>query len=409
MQNTVYYIIIGIIVASYIFERILSYLNSKAITSKLPAELDGIYDDEKYKKSQQYKKVNEKYGIITSTFSFILIMIMLLANGFAYVDGIVRSITVNPILITILFFGILLLVSDILNIPFSIYDVFVIEEKYGFNKTSVKTYIFDKIKGWVLGIIIGGGIMAAVVWIYLKTGQYFWLITWVVLILFSVFMNMFYSTLIVPLFNKQTPLEEGELRNEIQKMADKTGFKLDNIFLIDGSKRSTKANAYFMGFGPKKRIVLYDTLLNELTNQEIVGVLAHEIGHYKLKHNILSIIISFIQTGITLYILSMLIDNPLLYKALGAKEPGFHLALITFGILYSPISSVVGLGMNVLSRRNEYAADAFAKKYYDGEMLISSLKKLSSSALSNLTPHPLYVFFHYSHPTLLQRIRAIRK
>ena len=408
MHSIVFNLIIVIISVNFILERILSFLNGRILSNKLPQELEGVYDEERYKKSQEYKHVKDKFSVITSSFSFILIICMLFFHGFAYVDEISRDIVDNEILITLVFFGILMFASDILNIPFSLYATFVIEEKYGFNKTTVKTFILDKIKGWILAIILGGGIMAMIVWIYHKTGTMFWIYAWIVISFFSIFMSMFYSSLIVPLFNKQTPLEDGELRSEISSFAERTGFKLDNIFVMDGSKRSTKANAYFSGLGPKKRIVLFDTLINDLTTKEIVSVLAHEIGHYKLKHTLSSIILSIIQTGITLYILSLLIDNPALSTALGAEETGFHLGLITFGIIYSPISTIVGLFMNALSRKNEYQADAFASKHYEGEELINSLKKLSSNSLSNLTPHPLYVFFHYSHPTLLQRIKAIR-
>ena len=325
------------------------------------------------------------------------------------VDGWAREITHHYILLVLVFFGILAVASDIINTPFSLYDIFVIEEKFGFNKTTPGTFIFDKVKGWLLGALIGGGLLALVVWFYQLTSALFWLYAWALTAFFSIFMAMFYSSLIVPLFNKQTPLEEGELRDAISDFGIKTGFKLSNIFVIDGSKRSTKANAYFSGLGPRKRIVLYDTLIKELSTQEIVAVLAHEIGHYRKKHTLTGIVTGIIQTGITLYILSLLIANPALSAALGGTEPSFHLGLIAFGILYSPISLLTGLLMNHVSRRNEYAADRFVKENHDAGALIEALKKLSTKNLSNLTPHPVYVFFHYSHPTLLQRIQALKK
>jgi STE24 endopeptidase len=241
--------------------------------------------------------------------------------------------------------------SDIINIPFSVYDTFVIEEKYGFNKTTPKTFVFDQVKGWLLGAIIGGGLLALIIFIYQKTQNMFWIYAWAVVAAFSIFMAMFYSNLIVPLFNKQTPLEEGELRTAIQQFAEKVGFKLDNIFVINGSKRSTKANAYFTGLGAKKRIVLYDTLIEEMETDEIVAVLAHEIGHYKKKHVIQGLIISLVQAGIVLFIFSLLIDNPHLSKALGVEEPNFHIGLVAFGILYAPVSFVLGIFMNQLSRK----------------------------------------------------------
>lgn len=408
MHNTIFYIIIAILVFNFILERFLSYLNATNWKTELPNDLKGVYDEEKYKKSQAYKKENNRFGILTSTFSFILILSMFYFKGFALIDGLARDFTSNPLWITLVFFGILMLASDILNMPFSLYAIFVIEEKYGFNKTTVKTFILDKLKGWLIGGIIGGLLMIVIVKLYLMTGTNFWIYAWIIVSVFSIFMSMFYSSIIVPLFNKQTPLEDGELKDEIEKFAKKTDFKLTNVYVIDGSKRSTKANAYFSGLGPKKRIVLFDTLIKELETKEIVAVLAHEIGHYKLKHTLSTIVISILQTGLTFYILSVLMKNPNLSYALGAEQHGFHLGLIAFGILYSPISTILGLALNNLSRKNEYQADDFANSNYDGESLISSLKKLSSSSLSNLTPHPLYVFFHYSHPTLLQRIRAIR-
>jgi STE24 endopeptidase len=309
----------------------------------------------------------------------------------------------------LVFFGILGLASDLINTPFSLYDTFVIEEKFGFNKTTPLTFLADKLKGWMLGILIGGGLLALIVWFYQLTTSLFWIYAWILATLFSVFMAMFYSTLIVPLFNRQSPLEQGELRDAIQAFSLKVGFRLDNIFVIDGSKRSTKANAYFTGLGPKKRIVLYDTLIRDLSTPEIVAVLAHEVGHYKKKHILTGMITGVIQTGITLYILSLFIGKPALSVALGAEQPSFHMGLITFGILYSPISLLAGLLMNYVSRRNEYSADRYVRDNYGAEPLAMALKKLSSKNLSNLTPHPVYVFFHYSHPTLLQRIRALEK
>ena len=409
MHEIIFWIIIAIIVLDFLFENYLDYLNTTRMSKKLPDEVKDIYDEEKYKKQQAYQKENQRFGMITGTFSFVLILLMFLFYGFAFVDSLVWGITSNSILAALLFFGILMFASDILNIPFSIYDTFVIEEKYGFNKTTPKTFVLDEIKGWVLGAIIGGGLLALVIFIYQKTQNMFWIYAWLVVAVFSIFMSMFYSNLIVPLFNKQTPLKEGELRTAIEEFAQKVGFKLDNIFVIDGSKRSAKANAYFTGLGPKKRIVLYDTLINDMETDELVAVLAHEIGHYKKNHIIQGLIISLIQTGIVLFIFSLLIDSPLLSKALGVEEPNFHIGLIAFGILYSPVSFVLGIFMNMLSRKNEYQADAFAAENYKPEALASALKKLSVKNLSNLTPHPRYVFFNYSHPPLLQRLRHLKK
>ena len=329
--------------------------------------------------------------------------------GFALIDNIARSYTANPILIALIFFGIIMFASDIIHTPFNIYDTFVIESKFGFNKTTPKVFVLDKLKGWLLSAIIGGGLLSLITWFYIKVGDNFWIYAWIAVSAFMLFMTMFYTSLIVPLFNKLKPLEDGDLKDEITAFSSKAKFELDNVFVIDGSKRSTKANAYFSGLGKKKKIVLFDTLIEKLSKEEIVAVLAHEIGHYKKKHTLISVVTSIIQTGITLYILSLFVGNPELSKALGSDIPSFHLGLITFGFLYSPISTIVGLLMNIVSRKNEYAADQYASEQYKGIHLQNALKALSVNNLSNLTPHPLYVFFNYSHPTLLQRLNFIEQ
>jgi STE24 endopeptidase len=408
MYNSVFIIILVIILLDFTFERFLEWLNARRWSTELPDDLKDVYEPETYRKSQKYHRENDRFGWITSTFSFLLVLGMLLFQGFALVDQWSRSVTVQPIGLTLLFFGILMFASDLLNIPFGIYDTFVIEQKYEFNKTTPGIYFTDKLKGWLLAILLGGPVLASIVWIYNTTGNLFWIWTWIFITAVMIFMTLFYSNLIVPLFNKQTPLQEGDLRTEISTFSEKVGFKLDNIYVIDGSKRSTKSNAYFTGFGPKKRIVLYDTLIEQMTTGEIVAVLAHEIGHYKLKHTITGLILSILETGLSLYVLSILVNNPQLSKALGSDTPSFHLALITFGILYGPVSFVLGIFGTWYSRKNEYAADHFAATNYNGPQLISALKKLSAKNFSNLTPHPLYVFFHYSHPTLLQRIKALQ-
>ena len=407
--TTLFYIIIAIIVINFIIDKILDALNAKHFNDALPAELQDVYDEDEYKKSQAYKKTNYKFGLITSTFSLVLTLVFFFLDGFEYVDNIARSYSDHPIVVALVFFGIIMLASDILTTPFAYYKTFVIEERFGFNKTTLKTFVLDKIKGWLMLIVIGGGLLALIVYIYTLTQDKFWLYAWGVITLFTVFMNMFYSRLIVPLFNKQTPLEPGDLRDKISAYAKTVGFKLDKIFVIDGSKRSTKANAYFSGFGNEKRVTLYDTLINDLDDEEIVAVLAHEVGHYKKKHIIFNLLSSVLLTGLTLFILSIFISNPLLSNALGVEIPSFHIGLIAFGMLYSPISEITGLIMNHLSRKFEYQADNYAKRTYKAEPLITSLKKLSKNSLSNLTPHPAYVFMHYSHPTLLQRIKNLKQ
>jgi len=407
MEQVLFYIIIAIIVLDFVFDRIMDYLNASRWSNKLPDELKGIYDEEKYRKSQNYSKEKMRFGILTSILSFIAILLILFFEGFAFLDEWLRQYTEHPILMALIFFGILGFLSDILGTPFDIYHTFVIEEKYGFNRITPKTYVTDKLKGYMLSLILGGGLLAVFVWFYDTAGSLFWLYAWIFITLFSIFMSMFYSTLIVPLFNKQTPLEEGELREAIEKFANKVGFKLKNIYVIDGSKRTKKANAYFSGLGAKKRIVLYDTLINEHTTEELVGVLAHEIGHYKKKHTLKSIIISTLHTGIMLYILSLFIDNPYLSGALGADTPSFHIGILAFGLLYSPISTLLGIAGNIISRHYEYEADRFAALNYDPKPLQDALKKLSVNHLSNLRPHPAYVYVHYSHPPLLKRLEKL--
>lgn len=402
-----FYIIIAIIIINFIIEKIVGKLNAKHYNDPVPQELSDVYDEEEYKKSQAYKATNYKFGVLTSTFSIAVTLAFLMFGGFEMVDSMARSFSDNDIVIALLFFGIIMIGSDIISTPFSYYKTFIIEERFGFNKTTLKTFILDKIKGWIMTIIIGGGILAFIVWFYHKTGSDFWLYAWGLVTVFTVFMNMFYARLIVPMFNKQTPLENGDLRNSISQYASSVGFSLSKIFVIDGSKRSTKANAYFSGFGSEKRVTLFDTLINDLDQDEIVAVLAHEVGHYKRNHIIYNLVTSILLTGLTLYILSVFISNPLLSQAIGVQIPSFHAGLVAFGLLYAPISELTGLMMNYLSRKFEYQADDYAKNTYKGEPLVTALKKLSKNSLSNLTPHPAYVFLNYSHPTLLQRVKNL--
>ena len=406
-HNTLFYIIIGILIAQFLLETLLDYFNARHYDDPVPEELNDVFDTEEYQKSQQYKKTNYRFGLITSTFSLLLTLGFLIFGGFEWVDSIARSITENTIGIALIFFGIIMLGSDIINTPFSYYGTFVIEEKFGFNKTTKKTFFFDKIKGWLMLSLLGGGMLALIIWFFQWAGTNFWIYAWALITVFTIFMNLFYSKLIVPLFNKQKPLEDGSLKQKIEAYAHKVGFDLKNIFVIDGSKRSTKANAYFSGFGKEKRVTLYDTLINDLDEDEIVAVLAHEVGHYKRKHIIFNLMASVLLTGLTLFILSVFINTPEVSLAIGVSQPSFHAALIGFGILYSPISEVTGLIMNYLSRKFEYQADDYAKTTFARMPLITSLKKLSKNSLSNLTPHPAYVFMHYSHPPLIARVRNL--
>jgi len=406
-SQTLFYVIIGILVLNFIVDKILDYLNAQRYNDPVPNELADVYDDSEYKKSQKYKKENYRFSILTSSFSLLVTLIFFFLDGFAFVDTFARTISENTIIIALVFFGIIMFASELLGIPFSYFHTFIIEDKYGFNKTSHKTFLLDKIKGWLMMVIIGGGLLALIIWVYENTGSNFWLYAWGIITVFSVLMNLFYARLIVPLFNKQTPLESGELRSKIENYATKVKFGLEKIFVIDGSKRSTKANAYFSGFGHEKRITLYDTLINDLDEEEIVAVLAHEVGHYKRHHIVFNLVATTAMTGFTFWILSLMLGSPLLSQALNVAEPSFHIGLIAFGVLYTPLSEITGLLMNFLSRKFEYQADNYAKMTYKSEPLVSALKKLSKNSLSNLTPHRMYVFVHYSHPTLLERIRNL--
>ena len=408
-SETIFFIIVVFLCLDFVLERILESLNSKHMSPVLPDSLKGIYDEKEYSRFQSYKRENGRLDSWSSGVGFVVMIVFLVAGGFGWYNSWVVSLTDSVVWQTILFVVGLSVVSSVLDIPFDYYATFRIEEKYGFNKTTRRVYWLDTVKELVLSLVLGGVLLALVVWFYTWAGTYFWLYAWGAVTLFSVFMAMFYSQLIVPLFNKQTPLQEGSLRDKIQAFAGKVGFKLDNIYVIDGSKRSTKANAYFTGLGPKKRVVLYDTLIDELTEEEIVAVLAHEVGHYKKRHTLRSMVVSVIQMGVLFWLFSLCVNNVALSEALGGDRAYFQMGLIAFAILYSPVNLILGVGMNVWSRNNEYEADAFAARYYEGDYLVSGLKKISVKSLSNLTPHPLYEYIYYSHPSLLKRIDAIKR
>lgn len=402
------YLILGIIIAGFTFGKLLDFLNYKSQKKILPEEFKDIYDAEKYSKSVAYHKTLTRFSFLTDTFSFLLVIVILLTGFLGVLDSFLRNYFENEILLALIFFGILYFGSDLLSLPFQIYSTFVIEEKFGFNKTTPKIFVTDKLKGYLLAIIFGGAILGALLYLVINLGQDFWIYFWVVIALVMVLLNMFYASWIVPLFNKLSPLQDGELKDAIFRYAARVNFPLDNIYVIDGSKRSSKANAFFSGFGKKKKIVLYDTLIENHSIEELVSVLAHEVGHFKKKHIISGMILSILQSGLMLFILSLFVFDPNLSVALGAEQLAIHLNLFAFGILYSPASAIIGMAMNILSRKNEYEADAYAAETYSGQALISALKKLSANNLSNLFPHKLYVFFHYSHPPLIQRLQAIQ-
>jgi len=391
----------------FVFEKSLDYLNIKNLQEQLPDKLKDIYDEEKYRLSQQYERVSTRFSFVSALFSLMLLMLILFFGGFGILDAFVRTYSSNIYIQSLLFFGIIGIGFDIISLPFQLYSTFVIEEKFGFNKTTGITFLFDKLKGWAISAVIGGGLLSFVLWAWITMNGLFLPIVFSGLAIFMIVMAMFYTQLIVPVFNKLTPLDDGSLREKIESFAKKTGFKIKNVSVIDGSRRSTKANAYFSGLGPKKVIVLYDTLINDLNEDEIVAVLAHEVGHYKHKHIYKGMVMSLLQSALMLFLLSIALEYPQLSMAIGGIDGSFYMGLVAFGLLYSPISFFTAIFSNMFSRKYEYQADAFAAHYADGNDLINALRKLSVNNLSNLTPHKLYVFFNYSHPTLLQREKAL--
>ena len=401
------FILIFLIVFNYIFSTVLEFINNKNWKDLIPKQLKNYYSKEKYLEARNYKKEHGKISFISSTLSTIITLSLLYLGIYGWVSDYFVMNYENYFIQSGLFFLSFFLLNTIVSIPFQYYSTFYIEEKYGFNKTTLKVFIIDRIKGILLSILIGGLILFIALFIYQKIENNFWVYLWIFISAFIIFIQMFYTSLIVPLFNKLTPLQEGSLKNKINEYSQKIGYSIDNIFIIDGSKRSTKANAYFSGFGPKKTIALFDTLVEKHTEDELVAVLAHEVGHYKKKHIFQGLIISIFQIGLMAFLLELCLNNEILIKSLGGTTPAFHLGIIIFSFLFSPIGLIIGTIMNIISRKNEFEADNYAKETYNGDSLVLALKKLYVDSLSNIYPHPLYVFFHYSHPPLLERIKNI--
>jgi STE24 endopeptidase len=416
MTTVFFYTILALLIFNFLLDNGLSLLDYRYPQKPLPDYLTKIYDKEKYAQSQAYEKEKRRLNVLVSVVQFLFLLSIFILGGFGYLDQWVRTISNHYLVQNLLFFGVLILGSSLLSLPVSYYHTFHLETRYGFNKTTFRTFILDQLKSGLLVVLLGGSILSFIVWVYHYSGSDFWWITWLFLTAISLLFTAFYSELIVPLFNKQSPLEEGSLRDAIETFAKRTHFKLTNIYTIDGSKRSTKANAYFSGLGPRKRIVLYDTLIEDLENDELVAVLAHEIGHYKKKHALLGLFLSALQSGLMLFILSFFIaKDSVLAKNLAQAVAGndsetlasFYLGIIGFGMIYSPISLLFGLFFNAVSRRNEYAADHFAVSNGKGEALGWALIKLTVNNLSKVDPHPAYIFFHYSHPSLKQRLKRL--
>jgi STE24 endopeptidase len=401
--------ILGITLTHFLFERWLSWLNLKSFSPSLPKVAEGIYNEEKYSRAMQYQQERSKFGLFSSSISTFLTLVLLAFGLFGKYDSYLRDYISNEFWLPFAFFGLLAIASDILAFPFQYYSTFVIEEKYGFNKSSLKTFFTDKLKGYLLGGLIGGLLLYCFIFLVDELGVSFWIWFWMVITTFSLITNFFYTSWILPLFNKLKPLEPGELKDAISAFAQKVKFPLTGILVMDGSKRSARANAFFSGMGKKKKIVLFDTLIERHSTDELVAVLAHEVGHYKKKHIPQTMALSMASTGLTLFVLSVLIFEPKLSYALGGNQWAIHLNLLAFGILYSPISFINGLVSNILSRKNEFEADRFAAENFEAQALETALKKLSVDNLSHLSPHKWYVYFNYSHPPLLERIRALRE
>lgn len=408
-EQIIFTLILIIVTFDFLLERVLAYLNRKNSKKPIPEELKGIYNEEKYAKSQAYQLENSIFSSVASTFSFVLLFLAIYLGWFGMIDKWIRTFSPFDMLTPLIFFGVLFLISDIIGTPFDLYRTFVIEEKYGFNKTTVKTYLLDKVKGYLLAIIIGGLLLIVLLYLITTLGSDFWIYFWAVVTLFVLVMNMFYTSWILPLFNKLKPLEDGELKSAIEAFSKNVNFPLKNIFVMDGSRRSSKGNAFFSGLGKKKKVVLFDTLIEKHSTEELTAVFAHEVGHYKKRHIYLSTILSILQMGLMLYLLSLMILNSEVSWAMGGELTSIHLNILAFGILYAPVSHILGLLMNALSRKNEYEADRYAGEKYAAEPLISALKKMSSDHLTNLTPHPAYVFVHYSHPPLKERVNALKQ
>jgi len=411
-----FFIIVSLVVFNYLFSNILDFVNHRNWKDEIPNELKDFYNKEKYKTAKDYAISKNKIGLFSSSISFLFIMSLLLFNGYGFIDQLVSSDILKSFLPfdinssfaqSGLFFFILFILNSIISIPFSYYNTFIIEEKFGFNKTTKSTFFLDILKSSLLSIFIGGALLFLALYLYDNLNDGFWLWLWIGLSFLMIFINMFYADLIVPIFNKLKPLDDGELRQKIEKYSKEVGYLLKNIYVIDGSKRSTKANAFFSGLGPRKTIALYDTLIEKHTEDELVAVLAHEVGHFKKKHIFSGLIMSIIQIGVMTFFFELCLKLPDISLALGGSEASFHLGLIGFSIVFSPISMLSGILMNYISRKNEFEADAYAKETFNGEDLSLALKKLSVDSLSNIYPHPLYVFFHYSHPPLIQRLRAL--
>ncbi|MFL3050648.1 MAG: M48 family metallopeptidase [Candidatus Neomarinimicrobiota bacterium] len=408
MEQTFYYIVIGALIVEYLLSTISAILNVNSITEELPSQFINVYDREKYARSQAYLKAKTRFGLLSSTFGLSFILVVIHLGLFGYLDGFVREQTNNPILAGLLFFAIIFIINDLITMPFSIYSTFVIEQKFEFNRTTPGTYLVDKLKGYLVTTLLGGIVLGTILFFFDYYGPSGWWIAWLAIALFMVAIQPLFVHIIAPIFNKFTPLEKGGLRSAIEAYAEKVKFPLTRIDVMDGSRRSSHSNAYFSGFGKSKRVALFDTLLTQHNTEEIVSVVAHEVGHYKKKHIILGTILSVLETGIMLFVFRFIMSDPDLFLVFGVEKVSVYAGLIFFGLLYAPVNLITSLFTSALSRHNEYQADRYAfDTTGNKQALISMLKGLAANNLSHLTPHPLTVFLSYSHPPVTKRIEAI--
>jgi STE24 endopeptidase len=403
--------IVAFILIDFLVGSVLEYLNEKSKNVPMSPVATEIFSADEYAKSLEYGTAKYKVERLTSTLSTVVMLSAIILGWFAWLDQAIRERISNDLLVTVAFFGVLILGVMIANLPVSYYSTFVIEEKFGFNKTTKKLFVVDSIKQAVLSIALGLPVIYLIAWIYQSLESKFWLVGWLAVTAISLFMFIFGTRIFLPMFNKLKPLREGELRSEVEAYCQSQGFPLSKLWEMDASKRSTKLNAFFSGMGKVKIIGLYDTLIEKLTTKETVAVLAHEVGHYKRKHVYTMFAFSNVQTLVIFVLLGSLLGNPNLSKALGSDAPSFHLSMITFFLLFTPVSTVLGLINNSFSRYNEYQADQYSIDTYPGarDHMYSALKKLSLESLSNLNPHPWYVAVHYTHPPILDRLANLKK
>ena len=410
--NIYFWIILIAVVAIFLLDLISEWLNLKALKADLPGAFSDVFDSEKYLQSQSYTRTTTRFGFMESGYGLVLFLAFWLIGGFNWLNGMISAWGYGEVITGLLFFGILFAVNEILTLPFDLYNTFRIEAQFGFNKTTMRTFLTDKLKGGVLAVMLGGPILALLLWLFsseLLQGKA-WLWGWGALSGFSLLMAYLAPAIILPLFNKFKPLEDGELKDAINAMATKCQFPLTELSVMDGSKRSSKSNAFFTGFGKNKKIALYDTLIENHTTDELVAILAHEIGHFKKKHIVQAMVIGILQTGILFFLLNLFIGNENLSAAFGVNPPAVYCSFLFFAMLFKPISKILSVAMSILSRRNEFEADAYAAEFTgEASSLITALKKLSADNLSNLTPHPFYVFMNYSHPPVMARIDALQK